>query len=256
MYPLSAVEAVASRAAGKDEVELMVWDRHPKRIAAMFGRIARRYDLMNTIMTGGRDESWRRFAVHLASPPRAGIGLDVGTGTGKLAFALARAMPDGKVIGVDISEPMVRRALAIKSRSARGNVWFQLADAMALPFKDASFDCVVTGFCVRNVPDVDRAFAEMARVARPGARVVCLEIVRPSAHWRGRLAMALFGAVVPPLGRLLAGDQLAYSYLPRSVSEFFGPDELAERLERAGLLDVEWHFVGMGLVGVFVGVSR
>jgi demethylmenaquinone methyltransferase / 2-methoxy-6-polyprenyl-1,4-benzoquinol methylase len=229
---------------------------HRARIAAMFGRIARRYDLMNTLMTGGLDEAWRRHAVRAARPPRDGTALDVGTGTAKLALALARTMPNGHVVGVDVAEPMLRQAWPSSRRDpASGRVHFALADALALPFPDASFDCVTTAFMIRNVADVGAAFAELRRVAKPGGRVVCLELTQPRAPLWGSLFGLYFGRVVPLIGKLIAGDTGAYSYLPESVAAFLRPDGVAAEMTAAGLRGVRWRRLGLGTVTLHLGIS-
>ena len=220
----------------------------------MFGRIARRYDLMNTLMTGGLDEAWRRHAVRAARPPRDGRALDVGTGTAKLALALARAMPDGRVVGVDVAEPMLRQARpSARGDPASSRLQLALADALALPFADASFDCATTAFMVRNVADVGAAFAELRRVVRPGGRVVCLELTQPQIPLWGSLFGLYFGRAVPLVGKLVAGDAGAYSYLPESVAAFLRPDRLAAEMAGAGLRGVRWRRLGLGTVTLHVG---
>ena len=220
----------------------------------MFGRIAGRYDLMNTLMTAGLDEVWRRHAVRAARPPRHGRALDVGTGTAKLALALARAMPDGRVVGVDIAEPMLRHARASARRDpASGRLQLGLADALALPFADAAFDCATTAFVIRNVADIGAAFAELRRVVRPGGRVVCLELTQPQLPlWRPLFAL-YFRRAVPMVGRLVAGDASAYTYLPESVAAFLRPDRLAAEMAWAGLRHVRWRRLGLGAVTLHVG---
>src|SRR6185295_14508903 len=160
---------------------------------------------------------------------------DVGTGTALLARALARAMPGGSVVGVDVAEPMLREALPKlradltgEPRSTAGHrVSLALADALALPFPDAAFDCATTAFMIRNVVDVGAAFAELRRVVRPGGRVVCLELTQPRVPFWGPLFALYFGYAVPLVGRLVAGDPAAYSYLPESVAAFLRPDGVA-----------------------------
>jgi demethylmenaquinone methyltransferase/2-methoxy-6-polyprenyl-1,4-benzoquinol methylase len=222
----------------------------------MFGRIAQRYDLMNTLMTGGQDAGWRRLAVRAARPPRNGRALDVGTGTGKLAAALAGRMPDGRVIGVDVAEPMLRRAPGASFRvPGGGQVDLALADALALPFPDAAFDCATTAFTVRNVADVRLAFSELRRVVRPGGRIVCLELTQPRIPLWEPIFGFYFGRVVPLIGGLVAGDAGAYTYLPASVEAFLSPEALAAEMARAGLREIRWRRLGLGAVTLHVGTA-
>ncbi len=229
---------------------------HRARVAAMFGRIARRYDLMNTLMTGGQDELWRRLAVRHARPPHNGRALDVGTGTAKLALALARAMPEGRVVGVDVAEPMLRQALpSAGPDEAVTRVQLALADALALPFADDQFDCATTAFMIRNVSDVRAAFEEIRRVVRPGGKVVCLELTQPHAFLWGPLFSVYFGRVVPLIGTLVAGESDAYTYLPESVAAFLRPEGVAAEMARAGLREIRWRRLGFGTVTLHVGTA-
>lgn len=229
---------------------------HRARVAAMFGRIARRYDLMNTVMTGGQDAAWRRLAVRMARPPRNGRALDVGTGTARLAATLAQAMPGGQVVGVDIAEPMLRQAPGPTFQVPNGGrVSLAVADALVLPFADDAFDCATTAFTVRNVSDVRQAFAELRRVVRPGGRVVCLELSQPRVPVWGSLFGLLFRRVVPLVGWLVAGDGGAYTYLPESVAAFLAPETLAAEMARAGLHEIRWRRLGLGSVTLHVGTA-
>jgi len=238
----------------------------------MFGRIAGRYDLMNTLMTGGLDATWRRLAVRAAQPPRNGRALDVGTGTAQLALALARAMPEGRVIGVDVAEGMLRQLApssvpafqvglvpsvtpASSPLDARSRVHLALADAQALPFADDQFDCATTAFMIRNVADVGRAFAEIRRVVKPGGRVVCLELTQvPPSLWAPLFGL-YFGRAVPLIGKLVAGDAAAYTYLPQSVAAFLRPEGVAAEMAGAGLRDVRWKRLGFGTVTLHIGTA-
>jgi demethylmenaquinone methyltransferase/2-methoxy-6-polyprenyl-1,4-benzoquinol methylase len=209
-----------------------------KRVAvqAMFGRIAGSYDLMNRIMTGGLDRLWRARTADAAGLPDGGLALDVGTGTGDLAFDLAGMMPGGRVIGLDYTAPML--ALAPDKALARGLAertgWVQ-GDGQALPFGDGAFDAVTSAFVLRNFADIDAAYREMARVVKPGGRVVALEISPQSQRvWR-ELFQLYFGKVVPLAGRLISGDPVAYSYLPASVAAFLTPAQVADVMTAAGL---------------------
>jgi demethylmenaquinone methyltransferase/2-methoxy-6-polyprenyl-1,4-benzoquinol methylase len=227
----------------------------PRTVARMFGRIAGRYDLLNTLMTFGMDAGWRRRAVVAAAPPPDGRALDVGTGTGSLALALAAAMPRGRVIGVDFATPMLARAPARAAVAGlAGRLSVSLADALWLPFADATFDCVTSAFVVRNVADHAQAFAEQTRILRPGGRVVCLELTRPRLPIFRQLFYGYFHRWVPLLGGLVAGDAAAYTYLPESVDRFPRPEALAEIMRGAGLTVVRYELLGLGTVALHVGV--
>ncbi len=223
-------------------------------VRAMFGRIARRYDLMNTIMTFGLDRGWRRLAVWAAHPPVAGLGLDVGAGTGRLSLELARMMPLGRVVGVDFTLPMLRAARATIRASEEGeHISLVAADALALPFDDGVFDCVLSAFTVRNLADVAAGFREQARVTRPGGRVVCLELSMPPGALFAPVFRLYFRRIVPILGRIVAGAAEAYTYLPESVAQFPRPRALAALMRQAGLRNVRWRRLALGAVCVHVG---
>ena len=229
--------------------------RQPATVARMFGQIARRYDLLNTLMTFGLDAGWRQRAVQAAALPVGGRALDVGSGTGALALALATAQPTARVVGVDFAAPML--ALAPGRAAAAGledRARFALGDALHLPFPDATFDCVTSAFTVRNVADLDAAFAEQARVLRRGGRVVCLELTQTHLPLFRPLFRLYFHRWVPLLGRLVAGAAGAYTYLPRSVDRFPAPAALTAILERAGFAAVRHALLGFGTVALHVGV--
>ena len=159
----------------------MAPDPRAGRVRALFDRIAPRYDLLNSLMSGGRHHAWRRLAVKLAAPPAGGIALDVGCGTGDLSLELARH-PLRRVVGVDLASAMVAEGLRkVARRGSAERVHLGLGHALRLPFPDDTFDCALTAFTLRNVSDVSAALAEMRRVTRPGGRIVSLEIT----PWRG-----------------------------------------------------------------------
>ena len=202
------------------------------QVQAMFDRIAQVYDRMNSVMTAGLHHRWRARAGDLAAVSAGSRALDVATGTGDLAVELARR--GASVVGLDFST----RMLELAQDKAPGIEWVQ-GNALSLPHGHGEFDAVTVGFGARNFADLDRGLGEMARVTRPGGRVVVLEITapqRPPLSWFFRL---WFDRLVPGLGRL-AGDSAAYSYLPSSVRRFPGPEQLAERMAAAGLVDVRW----------------
>jgi len=231
--------------------------RTPSRapfIGAMFGRIAGRYDLMNTLMTGGHHHAWRRLAVRQAGPA-GGRALDVCCGTGDFALELARHGASA-VVGVDFSREMLTLA-ARKAQAAglSGRVQWQLADALELPFPDGVFLCATSGFSLRNVDDVGRALREMARVVRPGGRVAVLELTPVRSRLFGPVFRAYFRGLVPLVGGLVAGDRAAYTYLPDSVRAFPTADELAGLMRQAGLVEVRYRLLALGAAALHVGVK-
>ena len=218
------------------------------QVRAMFDRIARVYDRMNSVMTAGMHHHWRERAVDLAGVGPGDRALDVATGTGDLAIELAKRVgPTGEVVGVDFSETM----LEIARRKAPG-VRFEAANALELPFVDGDFAATTVGFGARNFADLGRGLAEMARVTRPGGRVVVLELTtpqRPPLSWFFRI---WFDRIVPALRRA-AGDPEAYSYLPSSVQRFPGPQALAGELAGVGLADVRFILTAGGIVALHSG---
>jgi demethylmenaquinone methyltransferase/2-methoxy-6-polyprenyl-1,4-benzoquinol methylase len=211
----------------------------------MFDRIAGVYDVMNSVMTAGLHHRWRERAADLARVGPGKTALDVATGTGDLAIALARRGAD--VVGSDFSEGMLDRARE-KSPAVR---WEQ-ANALALPYDDDTFDAATVGFGARNFSDLERGLGEMARVVRPGGRVVVLEITTPHKPPLSTFFSLWFDRIVPLLGRVTGEDQ-AYSYLPSSVKRFPGPRDLGTVLVGAGLTDVRWILTAGGIIALHSG---
>jgi demethylmenaquinone methyltransferase/2-methoxy-6-polyprenyl-1,4-benzoquinol methylase len=220
------------------------------QVRAMFDRIAGFYDLMNSVMTAGLHHRWRERAADLAAVGPGDRALDVAAGTGDLAIELARRTgPSGVVVGSDFSEGMLDRA-----RGKSSAVRWEWADAMALPYADGEFDAATVGFGARNFGDLDRGLAEMARVVRPGGRVVVLEITVPQKPPLSTFFSLWFDRVVPLIGRL-TGDPEAYEYLPRSVKRFPEPEALAGRMAAAGLRDVRWILTAGGIIALHSGTA-
>jgi demethylmenaquinone methyltransferase / 2-methoxy-6-polyprenyl-1,4-benzoquinol methylase len=221
------------------------------QVRAMFDRIARVYDLMNSVMTAGLHHRWRARAADLAAVGPGDRALDVASGTGDLAVELARRVgPTGSVVGSDFSEAMLERA-----RRKSSAVTWEWANALDLPYPDDGFDAATVGFGARNFSDLDRGLSELARVVRPGGRVVILEITTPQRPPLSTFFSIWFDRIVPALGRL-AGDPDAYAYLPSSVKRFPGPEELAARMAGAGLTDVRWILTAGGIIALHVGTVR
>jgi demethylmenaquinone methyltransferase/2-methoxy-6-polyprenyl-1,4-benzoquinol methylase len=218
------------------------------QVRAMFDRIAGPYDLMNSVMTAGLHHRWRERAADLARLEPGGRALDVATGTGDLAVELARRVgPAGEVVGSDFSEGM----LAVARQKAPELRW-EWGNALELPYEDGSFDAATVGFGARNFSDLDRGLAEMARVVRPGGRVVVLEITTPTRPPLSTFFSLWFDRVVPLLGRLAAEPE-AYTYLPSSVKRFPGPEALGAVLLGAGLRDVRWILTAGGIIALHSG---
>lgn len=221
----------------------------PARVRAMFGRIVGRYDLMNTLMTGGMDRSWRRIAVEMCEP-RGMLALDVATGTAELALELVR-QEAREVVGLDFCGPMLDEA-ARKTAGLQGKIRLVAGDAQRLPFADGTFDRLVHGFLLRNVADLPLTLREMARVLKPGGRAVSLEITHPPSRLFGRLFRPFFYRLVPVLGSVVAGDPNAYTYLPNSLTTFPDAPRLARMLRDAGFGEVRYRYLGFGAVAVHV----
>ena len=222
----------------------------------MFGRIVPRYDLMNRLMTGGRDQAWRRKAARLAAPPAGTLALDLATGTADLALALLDETAVRGVVGADFVEGMVRRGREKLAARGERRVRLLVGDALALPFPDGVFGCVASAFLLRNLADLPAGLAEMRRVTAPGGVVVALEITQATLPGWRELFRLYFHHVVPLIGGLVGGDRAAYTYLPRSVDRFVTPAELADLMRAAGLDEIRYTRVALGTVAIHRGVKR
>jgi demethylmenaquinone methyltransferase/2-methoxy-6-polyprenyl-1,4-benzoquinol methylase len=200
---------------------------------------------MNSVMTAGLHHRWRERAADLARVGPGTRALDVATGTGDLAIALARR--GGAVVGSDFSEGMLERA-----RAKSPQVVWEDANALALPYDDDAFDAATVGFGARNFSELERGIAEMARVVRPGGRVVVLEITTPTKPPLSTFFSLWFDRIVPLLGRV-TGENQAYSYLPNSVKRFPEPRELGAVMAGAGLRDVRWILTAGGIIALHSG---
>lgn len=219
-------------------------------VRAMFGRIAPRYDLMNRLMTLGRDRSWREYVLKVAAVPRGGRLLDVATGTGDIALQALGHDPSLKVVGADFSAPMM--IVGRERRDGETVRWVE-ADALNLPYSNGYFDAVASGYLMRNVIDVPRAFEEQMRVVKPGGRVVCLDTSPPPKNLLRPFILFYFRFVIPTMGRLIANDPSAYAYLPESTQAFKTPDELAKMMRDVGLQSVSYKRFMFGTMAVHVG---
>jgi demethylmenaquinone methyltransferase/2-methoxy-6-polyprenyl-1,4-benzoquinol methylase len=238
-------------------------DKRETRIRAMFGNIARRYDLLNHLLSLNIDRYWRWRTTRLA-PPRlddaGGVApiLDVCTGTGDLAFAYDKAAKQRvPIVGADFCLPMLLPARdKTRRRRAAERIRFIEADTQRLPFPSDVFQLTTVAFGLRNVTDTDRGLAEMVRVTKSGGRVAILEFSRPR-HWLfGRLYRAYFRWVLPCVGQVISRSRdNAYNYLPASVMEFPDGEVLAEKLRGHGLSEVQWYPLTFGIATLYVGTK-
>ena len=224
-------------------------ERDPAAVRTMFDRIARRYDLVNTVLSFGTDAGWRRRAARETGLTAGGSALDVACGSGKLTAELRRiAGPRGRVVGLDFSPEM----LAI-ARSHHADIELMEGDALNLPFEDGSFDVATIAFGLRNLADPVRGLHEMLRVVR--RKAVVLEFVRPPAGAVGASYRLYLRTVLPALGGALTGQPSAYRYLSDTVDSYRTPDELRAMAAAAGWKDVRFVRLAAGTVGILSGVA-
>lgn len=224
-------------------------------VQEMFNAIAGRYDLMNYLMSFGRDTAWRRFTVRCAGIKAGGHALDICCGTGKLVIELAKtAGAEGRVTGLDFSEEMLAVAHKnIQDFEFKNRIQLLQGNAMQLPFEDNSFDCVTVGWGLRNVPDIAVTLKEMVRVVKPGGKVVSLDMGHPSAPVFKQLYWFWFDKVIPAMGKIWGGNKKAYAYLHDSAVVFPPQQELARMFTQAGLVDAAYHNLTGGTIAVVEG---
>lgn len=216
----------------------------------MFDAIAGRYDLMNRVMTLGQDQKWRRFVMWMAGDPGRGRVLDLATGTGDIAALMCRMHPETTVIGGDFSRNMLDVA---RRRFPELAISWQACDANHLPFADNVFDAVTFGYLLRNVDDPLVVLKEVHRVLRPGGRVLCLDTTPPEKNSLYPLIRLYFRFGIPILGRCIASDKNAYTYLTGSTMDFASAEELAAIFRTAGFDGVGYKKFMLGTIGVHWG---
>jgi demethylmenaquinone methyltransferase/2-methoxy-6-polyprenyl-1,4-benzoquinol methylase len=226
-------------------------------VREMFSRVARRYDFLNHFLSLGLDILWRRRAAREAE----GLGVwdsiaDLCTGTGDLAFALNNVAPDARIVALDFTYEMVAYGPKKAARRKVSGVTFGVGDSLSLPLRNESVAIASVAFGIRNVADLNLGLSEMARIVRPGGKVLVLEFTKPRGVF-GPLYMFYFRRILPLIGRLIAataGD--AYKYLPQSVQAFAGPEEMSERMRALGLVNVRAVPMTFGTVHLYVGEKR
>ena len=220
-----------------------------------FNDIAKNYDLLNTIMSMGRDKSWRRFAVKQCEVDKGAEVVDVCCGTGFFSMELAQAVgPGGKVVGLDFSEKMLEVAAQNTATfQLKSVITFIQGNAMELPFADNSFDGATVGWGLRNLPDLRSGIKELARVVKPGCKVVSLDMGKPTLPLFKQGYWLYFDKLVPLMGRIWAGRREAYKYLHDSAREFPAQTELAQIFMECGLTQTKYHNLLGGVVAVVEG---
>ena len=210
----------------------------------MFTQIAKRYDLMNRLMTGGQDIRWRRQVIQRARLNQYSPLLDLGTGTGDLAREALAQFPQAEVIAADFTLEMMRVG------QKRGVLNFSSADALHLPFSDFAFDAVISGFLMRNVIDLQKALQEQYRVLKNGGRIVILDTTRPRKNILSPLIWLHMHLIIPALGGLLTGTKDAYRYLPETTEGFLTAEELASRMAAIGFKKVKYQRFMFGTIAI------
>jgi demethylmenaquinone methyltransferase/2-methoxy-6-polyprenyl-1,4-benzoquinol methylase len=237
---------------GRRDVILPEKNAKAGTVKTMFSRIAGRYDLMNRLMTFGRDRAWHREVVRRATLPEGGRLLDIGSGTGGIVCSALDRVPHLSAVAADFTFEMM--AAGRKRHADRAIQWCG-ADALTLPFPDNTFDAVTSGYLVRNVVDIRSAFEEQMRVVKPGGSVVCLDTSPPPEGVLHPFIKTYLGLVIPLAGRLISGDRYAYRYLPESTRHFQTPEELRRIMRSAGLIRIIYRRMMLGTVVILQGTK-
>jgi demethylmenaquinone methyltransferase/2-methoxy-6-polyprenyl-1,4-benzoquinol methylase len=232
-------------------------EKDPLKIQTMFSSIAPRYDLLNTLLSFGRDRFWRQFAVNQLPKKETGLFLDLATGTGDIAIEIAKQYPpDTRVIGMDFSEKMLHLGKEkIRKRGYHNRINLRYGNVTDIPYKENTFDAVIIAFGIRNIPDYLNGIQEMTRVVKEGGKIVILEFTSVQKRFFRTLFRLYLTKILPFIGGIVSGRKSAYRYLSHSVVDFPNPEELKGIMEKAGLKDVVFHGLTFRIVSVHIGTK-
>lgn len=227
-----------------------------EQIRQMFNNIAPKYDMLNHLLSLGIDRCWRNRVVRILKADEATNILDVATGTGDLAIAMARKLDNATIVGADLSEQMVDVARAKVEKLGIGErLSLQVADVEHMPFNDLAFDAVTVAFGVRNFQNIPASLQEIRRVTTDGGRLVILEFSTPTNKIFGSLYRFYFHRVLPIVGGWLSKDRKAYTYLPQSVDEFPSPARFLELMAQAGYTSCRSESLFFGVAQIYIGIN-
>jgi demethylmenaquinone methyltransferase/2-methoxy-6-polyprenyl-1,4-benzoquinol methylase len=229
--------------------------KNPLKIQEMFSSIARRYDLLNNLLSLGRDRHWRRFAVKQLPDKQDALFLDMATGTGDIAIEIARQYPYGtRIIGMDFSSEMLRLGNEkIKKTGYDDRIELRYGDITSIPYNSDTFDAAIIAFGIRNIPDYHQGIAEMSRVIKKGGRLVILEFTSIQSKPFRKIFRWYLKYILPFIGGIISGKRGAYKYLSNSVMDFPSPEGLKKIMEQAGLKNVHYHRLTFSIVTVHIG---
>jgi len=232
-------------------------EQNRDRIGAMFNRIASRYDLLNTLLSFGIDQRWRRTMLARMKKQIGDNGgrmleiLDLATGTGDVAIGIKKRFPDARITGGDLAEEMMRFGREKVDRKGLKDIEFCRADAAALPFEDQRFQAVTIAFGIRNFTELDRSFREILRVLKPGGTLWVLEFAWPEKKLVSFLYRVYSNVYIPVAGQVLAGDREAYTYLTTTIRNFPNGSAITGRMKDAGFASATYRPLGAGLVHMY-----
>ena len=216
----------------------------------LFTQIARRYDLVNHLMTGWRDSAWRRYAAKQLLISSSARLLDIGCGNGQLVQEILKQYPDTHPVAADLTQAMLEVG---QERDKTGKIQWVGTNSIFLPFEEDLFDGVISGFLIRNLSDIIQGLKEQYRVLKPGGRIAILETCRPRQHLLSPLIKLYMNTVMPILGGIVTGQKGAYTYLNKSTAGFLRAEELAAYLAAVGFKKVAYKEFALGTVAVHWG---